>query len=561
MADVASRGGQHPCVFCKGWTTDRSGLRAVALDSLLQGPYLFLMTIRVQQTSNDYGILVDPLDGEVTAWRGDAVLARSCRARVMYETRLPPVVYFPQEDVLAELQAAPEIRTFCPFKGTASYSHVEIGGERLEKGAWTYRNALPEGKAVDGHVAFMPGVATRIDNQGDQIVSRPAGNITGPTVDWLLREAWAARTPEELTAALGARLAEDGIAVCRISILIWSLHPMVAGRHIIWTREGGEVKSFAPSHETLESPAFRSSPLQHVADGLGGIRQKLDSNPDEFNFPIMEDLRQQGVTDYVAMPLPFSNGRINVLTLASDHPDGFSTANLGLVFECSALISRLYEVFALTSNATSLLETYLGKRTGARVLGGEIRRGDGDVIDAAILFCDLRNSTRLETELGREAYVAELNRFFEVTTDIVNAHEGEVLKFIGDAVLAIFPAADGQGQACRQAVASAEEIVSRLREPAEDGGSLPLSCSIGIAFGEVTYGNVGSRERLDFTVIGSAANIAARLGDYGKVIDREILATEDVALEAGLPSMPLGPVDLHNVAEPVAAHAIAVGPA
>jgi class 3 adenylate cyclase/uncharacterized protein (DUF427 family) len=516
------------------------------------------MTIRAQQTSNDYGILVDPLAGEVTAWRGDLLLARSNRARVMYETRLPPVVYFPEEDVLAELQPAPEFRTFCPFKGTASYSHVSIGGERLEKGAWSYRNALPEGRAVDGHVAFMPDVATRIEHQGDQIVTRPAGNITGPTVDWLLREAWTAKTPEDLTAALGARLEEDGIAVSRISILIWSLHPMVAGRHFVWTRETGEVQSFSPSYETLESPAFRLSPLQHVADGLGGIRQKLDSNPDEFNFPIMEDLRQQGVTDYVAMPLPFSNGRINVLTLASDHPDGFTTANLGLVFECAALISRLFEVFALTSNATSLLETYLGKRTGARVLGGEIRRGDGDVIDAAILFCDLRNSTRLETELGRVAYVAELNRFFEISTDIVNAHDGEVLKFIGDAVLAIFPAHGGHGQACRQAVASAEEIVHRLQAPEDDDGNLPLSCAIGIAFGEVTYGNVGSRERLDFTVIGSAANIAARLGDYGKVIGQEIVATAEVALEAGLPSMPLGLVDLHNVSEPVAAHAVTV---
>ncbi|MHA7777843.1 DUF427 domain-containing protein [Roseibium sp. M-1] len=516
------------------------------------------MTIRAQQTSNDYGILVDRLAGEVTAWRGEAVLARSSRAQVMYETRLPPVVYFPESDVHAGLEAVPDFRTFCPFKGTASYNDVVAGGERIEKGAWCYRNALPEGRAVDGHVAFMPGVATHIEHQGDPIVARPAGNITGPTVDWLLREAWTAKTPEDLVSALGAKLAEDGIAVCRISILIWSLHPMVAGRHFVWTRETGEVQSYAPSYETLESPAFRLSPLQHVADGLGGIRQKLDSNPDEFNFPIMEDLRQQGVTDYVAMPLPFSNGRINVLTLASDHPSGFTTANLGLVFECAALISRLFEVFALTSNATSLLETYLGKRTGARVLGGEIRRGDGDIIDAAILFCDLRNSTRLETELGREAYVAELNRFFEVTTDIVNAHEGEVLKFIGDAVLAIFPATGGHGQACRQAVASAEEIVRRLKDPEDDDGRLPLACAIGIAFGEVTYGNVGSKERLDFTVIGSAANIAARLGDHGKVIGHEIVATAEVALEAGLPSMPLGPVELHNVSGPVAAHAVTV---
>ncbi|MDN3719859.1 DUF427 domain-containing protein [Roseibium salinum] len=300
------------------------------------------MTVRVQQTSNDYGILVEPLSGPVTAWRGDFVLARSERARVMYETRLPPVVYFPREDVVAKLEPAPDFRTFCPFKGTASYAHVHVGEEVFEHGAWSYRNALPEGKAVDGYVAFMPGTVSGIEHQGDALGMPPAGNITGPTVDWLLREAWAKRTPEELTAALGRRLVEDGISVCRLTILIWSLHPMIAGRHFIWTRDSDEVTSFSPSYEVLDSPAFRESPLQHVADGLGGIRQKLDSNPDEFNFPILEDLRQQGVTDYVAMPLPFSGGRINVMTLACDDPDGFTTANLGLVFECSALISRLF---------------------------------------------------------------------------------------------------------------------------------------------------------------------------------------------------------------------------
>ncbi|ASP36741.1 guanylate cyclase [Labrenzia sp. VG12] len=516
------------------------------------------MTLRAQQTSNDYGIVVEPLAGEVIAWRGKEIIARSNRAKVMYETRLSPVVYFPQEDILAELEPAPEHKTFCPFKGTASYSHVKVGEERMENGAWHYPKALPEGQAVDGCFAFMPGVADRIEHEGAEIEALPIGNITGPVVDWLLREAWLAKSPDELLAALGRKLVEDGVAVSRLSILIWSLHPMIAGQNCIWSRDEDEVISRYPSYEILESPVFTDSPFQHVADGLGGVRQKLDTNPDEFNFPIMEDLKEKGVTDYVAMPLPFSDGRINVLTLASDHPNGFTTANLGLIFECSALISRLFEVFALTSSATSLLETYLGKRTGARVLGGEIRRGDGDVIDAAILFCDLRHSTRLETELGREAYVEQLNRFFEVTTDIVNSHEGEVLKFIGDAVLAIFPAGAGHAAACAHAVESAHEIVSRLKDPDPETNDMSLSCAIGIAYGEVTYGNVGSKERLDFTVIGSAANVAARLGEYGKVIGQPVVATDEVAVEGRFRTDSLGGVELHNVRDRVAASTVFV---
>lgn len=469
----------------------------------------------------------------------------------MHETRLPPVVYFPKEDVTAGLRPVPEFRTFCPFKGTASYADILVGSENVPRGVWHYLNPLPEGQAVDGYMAFMPGVATKILNEGQPIAPLTSGNISGPTVDWLLREAWTARSPEELLAALGRRLVEDGVAVWRISVLIWSLHPMIAGQHVVWTRDDDQIESRFPSYERLESPMFTDSPLRHVADGLGGIRRKLDANPDEFDFPVMHDFKAQGVTDYVAMPLPFSDGRINVMTIACDHPKGFTTANLGLIFECSALISRLFEVFALTSNATSLLETYLGKRTGARVLGGKIRRGDGDAIDAAILFCDLRHSTRLEAELGRETYVNELNRFFEITTDVVNEHDGEVLKFIGDAVLAIFPAGDDRAQACRQAVSASARIVEKLNALA-DTGPCPLTCSIGIAFGEVTYGNVGSRERLDFTVIGSAANVAARLGDYGKKVGHTIVVSEDVAGTA-LDFSPLGDLHLHNVPDPVKA--------
>ncbi|GAA0773186.1 DUF427 domain-containing protein [Roseibium denhamense] len=516
------------------------------------------MTIRAQQTSNDYRILVEPAQGEVTAWHGAQLLARSTKARIMHETRLPPAVYFPLEDVTAKLVPSADYRTFCPFKGTAHYSDVVAGDQTFPKAAWSYLHALPEGQAVEGHVAFAPAAVTRIETAAGRIPEIQTGNITGPTVDWLLREAWLEKTPESLLSALGRKLVQDGIAVSRLTILIWSLHPMIAGRHIVWTRDGDTVESRYPSYDLLESPRYQNSPLRHVADGLGGIRQKLDTNPQEFNFPVIEELRAAGVTDYVAMPLAFSDGRINVMTLASDHPKGFTTANLGLVFECSALISRLFEVFALASNATSLLETYLGKRTGARVLGGEIRRGDGDVIDAAILFCDLRHSTRLETELGRVDYMRELNRFFETTTDVVNAHDGEVLKFIGDAVLAIFPAGSDHAKACRQALESAKNIVKALETP-PDGDDRRLECAIGIAFGEVAYGNVGSRERLDFTVIGSAANIAARLGDHGKVIGHRILATKDVAGTAGQGIKPLGALELHNVTGLVDAVAVRAG--
>ena len=522
-------------------------------------PYNVPMTQSPQKTSTDYGIWVQPVGHEVRAYHGDTLVAVSSRARVMHETRLPVTIYFPAEDVCGELVPNQERRTFCPFKGTASYFDLKLDGETIPFAAWSYQKALPESRDVEGYVAFMPNAVSRIDHGEGSVEPMDSGNISGPTVDWVMREAWLCKTPEELTAALAHKFLKDGIAVSRISVMIWSLHPMIAGKNYIWHKETDEVRSVTASYDIHSNPAFVNSPLRHVSNGLGGVRQRLDGSPIEFDFPIIDDLQQQGATDYVAMPLPFSNGQINVMTLTCDHPKGFTTPNLGLVFECSSVISRYYEVFTLQENAQSLLETYLGKGTGARVLGGEIRRGDGDNIQAAILFCDLRNSTALEERLGRDAYITLLNQFFEETTGIINEHDGEVLKFIGDAVLAIFPADASKDQACMNALRSSQEIVDRLSRgdavAAANGMTEPIDCAIGIAFGDVTYGNIGSRERLDFTVIGSAANIAARLGDFGKTVGHRIVATQDVA-GSDKNARALGDIELHNVSAPVPSYAL-----
>ena len=510
------------------------------------------MNIRQDNKALGYRLDVAPLAGTTVAHHGGTVIAESANARIMHETRLPPVVYFPRRDVKALLLRSTGFRTFCPFKGTATYFDVEVDGTVHENAAWTYMNALPESADIEGLVAFMPNLLTSVDLADERAEERTHGNISGPTIDWIMREAWLCDTPEELTTAIAEKFNEDGIAVSRMSVLIWSLHPLIAGRNYVWTKNDG-VRTQTPSYDILDNPAFVNSPLRHVSNGLGGVRQNLLADEVEFSFPIMDDLKAEGATDYVAMPLRFSNGQINVLTLTSDHPEGFTTANLGLVFECSAVVSRLYEVFTLRDNASSLLETYLGKRTGARVLGGEIRRGDGDQIDAAILFCDLRGSSRLAEEMEREDYLVLLNQFFDDATRIVNEHGGEVLKFIGDAVLAIFPTGEDAVHASRQALHAAVRIDREINS--EKNRESGFGCVSGLAFGNVTYGNVGSAERLDFTVIGSAANVAARLGDLGKKLGHTVVTTAAVAAGEQDIMQPLGAFELHNVSEPVEAFA------
>ena len=519
------------------------------------------MTVHVPSPlAAGYGITIQPLAGRVTLRRHGQILASSTKAKVMYETRLPPTVYFPREDVVAPLSEPTDLQTFCPFKGTASYRDLMLADGTVGNAVWSYDRALPESRGVQGHVGFMPDSYTDLDLGENRLEPPSSGNISGPLIDWLFREAAQIGTPEELTRALAEKLLEHGVALSRMSVMIWSLHPMIVGKNIIWKRGEEELTTFAPSYELHDHPSYVNSPLRHVSNGLGGVRQRLNTAEFDASFPIMQDLRDQGATDYVAMPLPFSNGRNNVLTLTSDHPDGFTTANLGLVFECVAVISRFYEVFTQRQNAQSLLETYVGKLTGARVLGGEIRRGEGDEIDAAIMFCDLRGSTLLEERLGRRAYITLLNQFFDMVSTIVHDNGGEVLKFIGDAVLAVFPAGADAAGARTQAVQSALEIVAKLEEiRSEEDPDAQCDAAIGLSYGRVIYGNVGSRERLDFTVIGQAANIAARLGDYGKASGHRIVVSEDI-MPCCTSWTDLGDVKLHNVSRPVRCFGVAAAP-
>lgn len=511
------------------------------------------MNVQSPPLAQGYAINIESLTGRVELFRNGIKLASSERAKVMYETRLPPTIYVPKDDLCVDLPAANDLQTFCPFKGTATYRDLPADNETQPISVWAYETALPESKEIEGYIGFNDSIYTDIDLGTNTLRPTSDGNISGPLIDWLLRGAWTLNTPEDFTRALADKLIEHGVAVSRLSVLVWSLHPLIAGKHYIWDKSEDEISTFAPTYEIHDHPAFTNSPLRHVSNGLGGVRQRLNDDHPENSFPIMEDLRAKGATDYVAMPLPFSDGRTNVLTLTSDHPDGFTTANLGLIFECSVVIARFYEVFMQRENAQSLLETYVGKRSGARVLGGEIRRGDGDEIDAAIMFCDLRGSTRLEERLDRDRYIELLNAFFETISDIVHDNGGEVLKFIGDAVLAVFPAGSNEMAAKKNAINSANEIVRRM--PEIDCPDESCDCSIGLAFGRVTYGNIGSRERLDFTVIGHAANVAARLGDYGKKVGHKIVLSQDILTACG-ESEPLGEVALHNVSQPVTCFAV-----
>jgi class 3 adenylate cyclase/uncharacterized protein (DUF427 family) len=486
-----------------------------------------------------YRIIVETAAQPVRALHGGSLLAESDKTLVMHETGLQSYRYFPRETLAEGLLQASTRRTFCPFKGTASYWHLALPDGVMENAAFSYETPFPEAAAIAGHIAFM-------DAALDQPLSLAAAdvNVSGPLVDWLLRDAWLCKSPEELTEQFGQILLDSGIPLWRLSVGIRTLHPQLASHNYRWMRGVDGVAAFGMPQNMLLQPAYLNSPVRHVSEGLGGVRQRLDrAGETEFRFPVMDELRAQGGTDYVAMPLPFSDGQINTMTLTSDHPDGFSTADLGAVFQCVFGLSRFYETMTLRQNTRTLLTTYLGQRSGTRVLNGETQRGAGEEIRAAILYCDLRNSTQLAASLPRRDYLDLLNNYFEAVSEPVLSRWGEVLKFIGDAVLAIFPVEGDPAKACGQAHDAAVEIIARLAKTDDP----PLRCAIGLHVGEVTFGNVGAPERLDFTVIGSAANLAARLSEQCKVLERSLLFSG--AVQQALPEamLPLGRHNLHNI--------------
>jgi adenylate cyclase len=225
----------------------------------------------------------------------------------------------------------------------------------------------------------------------------------------------------------------------------------------------------------------------------------------------------------------FSNGQINVLTIVSDAPGGFSTDQLGYLYEILPNLGRLLEAHVQRNSTLTLLQTYLGRNAGQRVDGGLIQRGDGEELHAVIWFSDLRESTKLAETLSRQEYLAVLNQYFDGVAGAVIHEGGEVLKFIGDAVLAIFPIDDPQDSkpdACARALAAvrrAHENTKLVNQQRQEAGQDPLKFGIGLHRGTITYGNVGTEGRLDFTVIGPAVNETARIEDLCKTLDEPIL--------------------------------------
>jgi adenylate cyclase len=247
---------------------------------------------------------------------------------------------------------------------------------------------------------------------------------------------------------------------------------------------------------------------------------------------VLRELAAAGGTDYFIQPLRFSDGRLSFVSFTSDHPGGFTDGHLELFDEVRPLLALRLEIEGAYYATRSLLEVYLGQNAAARVLAGEVRRGAGELASAAIFFCDMRGFTHFTDEHPVGEVVETLDRYFETVAAPIEAEGGEVLKFIGDALLAVFAGGGDSAEACRRALRAAALALDGMdawNATRGSAGQPPLSIGIALHHGEVLYGNIGANRRLDFTVIGRAVNEASRVESLCKTLRVPLLATRTFA--------------------------------
>ena len=349
--------------------------------------------------------------------------------------------------------------------------------------------------------------------------------------DWLIDGARSATTPSLMMSETCERLVAGGIA----ALARRRLHSHAASRRIRpWLllaagkRGGGDGRGF-------RYPGFaeyRNSPLAILYDTEREVRFRLD-DPASRGFPFFDDMRAEGVTDYIALPLWFV-GEMHASSWTTKQPGGFSDRQLDALRSLVPPLARVIEIVSLSRKAATLLDTYVGNRAGERILGGQIRRGHTETMRAVIWLSDLRGFTALSDRLAPEIVVDILNRYFDCQVPAIRKHGGEVLKFMGDGLLAVFPIAEDESntaEVCGRVLQAARESRASVEELSYDNGETVERFRFGVALhvGRILFGNIGGGNRLDFTCIGPAVNLAARLEKIAGRLKRIVVASEQFA--------------------------------
>jgi adenylate cyclase len=278
------------------------------------------------------------------------------------------------------------------------------------------------------------------------------------------------------------------------------------------------------------------------------VRRRLADADCPIDFPMLRELQDEGVSDYLASPLLFTDGDIHLATWTTRQPGGFTDVQIEGIESIIAPFARVAEIRALRRTAANLLDTYVGNNAGEHILAGAIRRGHAETIYAAIWLSDMRGFTLLADRVPPQKLLELLNEYFDCQVPAILEHGGEVLKFMGDGLLAIFPIGSDSdpSEVCARALAAAYEArgnVAALHQPRRPEIDV-VRFGLALHIGKVLYGNIGAGNRLDFTCIGPAVNLAARLEKLAGKLGRVIVATQEFARHCGTNFKPLGKFSL-----------------
>ena len=366
----------------------------------------------------------------------------------------------------------------------------------------------------------------------------------GDIVDWVLQQGLYGTHFETLLVEMCEKLVAAGVPLWRVNFSMRTLHPEIGAFAYRWKRVGGiEREEYDRTVSYNNNHDWAVSPLKALMNSDSyELRHRLTPENRPFPFPMFEDLTEQGATDYFATQVVFDpdvSAQIvddvptggMMISWTSDGPEGFSDADLDAIRRLLPAIALSLKSNGMEQMANDLLAAYLGKDAAERVMSGSIARGSLDKILTTILYFDLQGFTKLSEALEPETLIEMLNAYFGAAVDIVHAHNGNVLKFMGDGMLAMFSELGGGASrlAAIDSVIAIRDEVQRLNAEREAEGLPVTSFSASLHGGEVLYGNIGAPSRLDFTVIGPAVNTASRILGMCSALDQQILISSVVA--------------------------------
>ncbi|HZR72134.1 adenylate/guanylate cyclase domain-containing protein [Bradyrhizobium sp.] len=372
---------------------------------------------------------------------------------------------------------------------------------------------------------------------------------------WLTNDVREERFIDNIFAEMCLRLQRAGIPLKRATLHVLIQHPQWLGAKIMWADGMRNAEITRVDHDVRGRSEFIGSPASEIFEGATEVRENLAGDPARRRkHAIYDEMRAMGLTEYIAWPLYHTLGKRHMVTFATDRAAGFDEAHIASLRKMLPILALVSEIRVKNRLARTLLETYVGSHAGELILAGATRRGTGTTVRAAIMICDLRDFTHISDNWPRDDVIDLLNGYFDAMSEPIARHGGEILKFMGDGLLAIFPLSEPSACAdLLRAVAEARQAMSALNEKNTEAGRAPLNFGIGVHVGDVMYGNIGSSARLDFTVIGPAVNMASRLETLTKQVGKNVLLSHAFAdlVKAEFELERVGEFPVRGFSEPV----------